>query len=239
MRKASTNDPTGRGRVAPPGTVARVDCHVSAAYARVMEPAARVQACFFDDSFSGAVVVWNGEAEVLVHSPSIYLDEVLLRDRKRDALRFLEDVEGFFQAQQIHGISDMPSLAVTVIDDEPGLYSFPSIVTTQLLPTFAAKSSFDPRRKAPRMLYPAFWAYWNQLIRTVGPAASANIRDNIVYQCEWYRANGFAYRNLGKAVAHAAARGASDRLAEEIGSAEDLTLAERGALRGNEQHPLG
>src|SRR5713226_4830169 len=106
-----------------------------------MEAAARVQAGFISDALDAAVVEWDGPGEMLVHSPALYLDELLLRDRKRDALRFLGVVEGFFQTLQDHDMPQMPRLEVTVLDlEEPGQYRYPFIVTTQLLPTFQAKS---------------------------------------------------------------------------------------------------
>lgn len=204
-----------------------------------MEAAARVQAGFISDAMDAAVVEWDGPGEMLVHSPALYLDEVVLRDRKRDALRFLDVVESFFRALKDHDIAQMPRLEVTVLDlEEPGQYRYPFIVTTQLLPTFQAKSSFEPKRKAPRMLYPTFWVYWNKLINIVLPETAADVRDNILTQCEWYRAHGLSYRNLGKAVTHAAMSGASDRLAEEIGSLQGLNAEQFRALPEYERDRL-
>ena len=40
-----------------------------------------VQVGFTDETMSAGVVVWNGDAEMLVHSPALFLDELLLRDR--------------------------------------------------------------------------------------------------------------------------------------------------------------
>jgi hypothetical protein len=68
-----------------------------------------VQVGFIDETMSAGVVVWNGAAEMLVHSPALYLDELLLRDRERDAREFLEVVEGFFRLQQEHDVANLPS----------------------------------------------------------------------------------------------------------------------------------
>lgn len=181
-----------------------------------------------------AVVEWDGPGEMLVHSPALYLDELVLRDRKRDALEFLEIVEGFFQAMQEHGIDELPRLDVTVLElEKPGDYRYPFIVTTQLMSSFSAKSTFDPRRKAPRMLYPTFWAYWNRLIQIVEPETAAAVRDNIIEQCRWYRQHGLSYRHIGKAPRYAGMVGAGDRLAAEIGALVDMTAAE---FRGLPEH---
>lgn len=178
-----------------------------------------VQVGFTDESMSAGVVVWNGAAEMLVHSPALYLDELLLRDRERDARAFLDVVEGFFRLQQEHDVANLPRVEATVLDlPEPEQYQCPFIVKTELQDTFRAKSSFTPKLKAPRMLYPAFWMYWNKLIQEL-PCEAAAVRDNILVQCEWYRANGLSYRNLGVAPTHAAAKGASDRLWDETQTA--------------------
>ncbi len=198
-----------------------------------------MQCGFVDEDCNNAAVVWDGLPEVLVHGPSMYLDEVLLRDRKHDAARFLDEVEAFFRALQDSNLGDLPRLDVYLLElDDPTEYNYPYVVTTRLLPTFQAKSTFEPKLRAPRMLYPAFWAYWNHFANTAGDEAAVQIRDNLVYQCEWYRANGFKYRKLGQAVVYASQRGAGDRLSAEIGAMAGLTAEEFRELPEHDRNRL-
>ncbi len=147
------------------------------------------------DPQAGVVVAWEGDQSIIAHAPAMYLDEALLRDRERDARRFLDHVEGFFQATKGRGPAADGILLkppVAIVDEWP--YPFAATTRTTLLGTLQANTSFDPKMSAVKTLQPTFWAYWagvmNALHETGGIGEAYALRENLLYQCEGTGAKG-------------------------------------------------
>lgn len=192
------------------------------------------------DPTGGVVVAWEADESILVHGPAMYLDEALLRDRGRDAAAFLDRVEGFFQATQEHGPEADGILlrgGASLVEEWP--FDFAGTTRTTLLDSFQANTSFEPKMSATKTLQPTFWAYWAGVMKAVDESFGIGevyaLRDNLLYQCEWYRHKGMKYRQLGQAVMYGSQAGGSDRLRAEIGAMEGLTADEFMALPESER----
>jgi hypothetical protein len=153
----------------------------------------------------------QGELEALIHLPALYLDEMLRRDRKRDALSFLETVEGFVD----YASTNFPSvlMGTPLVDEEQG--AAVATVTTGMTAAFRAASTFEPKTAVVAVIYRTFFAYWDwtasHLLR--GQADEVQpLLDNLALQCSLYRQHGIRGIEAAKAAAFS---GAGERLGQE------------------------
>ncbi len=103
----------------------------------------------------------------------MYLDEALLRDRRRDALAFLDHVEGFLESTLERDLDAFPFPSFTIYDEwESDVYA---IVRTALMPTLQSRSWFEPTRSATKVLSSTFWAHWNKLVQEFGQPARTQL----------------------------------------------------------------
>lgn len=187
-------------------------------------------------------MLWEADESILVHAPAMYLDEALLRDRGRDAAAFLDQVEGLFKATKERGPeADRLLLSpwVALVDADEWPHQYAATTETTLLDSFQASTWFDPKMSATKTLQPTFWAYWagvmSAVAESIGMGEVYALRENLLYQCEWYRHKGMKYRQLGQAVVYGSQAGSSDRLRAEIGAMEGLTADEFMALPEGER----
>lgn len=172
---------------------------------------------------TGAVVVdLEGETSSIVHLPAAYLDETLLRGAKDDSLRLIAQVEEMIATARQPGAGWQVGASPLVADWDGDVVC---VTETAMQPTYATFTKFAPRLRAPSILHLAFFAYWDAVIELAGEEASAlgpSIAANLGYQLQHYRDHGLP-RVLGKAVMFSAMRGASDRMADEIGASVGIS----------------
>jgi hypothetical protein len=107
-----------------------------------------------------AIVDWEGPVEALVHLPAAYLDEISLRDIRRDAEERLFRIREWFSRARAE-IDARPESALgpvnlfTSIDNaEPYAQ-----LETRVDVMFRARSSSKPKRTLGHVLEAGFWAF--------------------------------------------------------------------------------
>jgi hypothetical protein len=178
-------------------------------------------------SAAAAIVEMEGPPESLVHLPAAYLDEILLRDRKRDAEERLARMQARF-VEKLERLDSQPESALgpinlfaSIDDAEPYAH-----IETRLNATFRAATKCRPRRRLGDVLEAGFWAYWNWLLMQMElePDAIRPLLANIQHQFEFYGVRGLHMRHIGEAVRHAMAAGAGERLRSERQEGEQERL---------------
>jgi len=103
------------------------------------------------------------------------------------------------------------------------------------------KPTFRPRSVIARLMYPTFWALWNEVAVQVGvdePSAVEILVDDMDTQIDFYDQHGVAALRGGRAHLVAAQIGADRRMKAEIAESANLTLEEFDALSEDERNAI-
>jgi hypothetical protein len=201
---------------------------------------AAAEVLFFADGT--AAVSWHGAPEILVRSPGIYLDWAVSKDNNRRAERFLGGVREFLDdggLEEGDRIEDSQPLVIANTGDEDGTAK--AETTIIFTDTMLCKPSFRPRRAIVELMYPTFWALWNEMVLRVGadePETVESLVDDLLSQIDYYAAHGVAALRGGRAHLHAAQLGASRRLKAEVAEFARLTVEDFEELSEDEQDAI-
>jgi hypothetical protein len=195
-------------------------------------------------------VALSGDPSQLLHLPGACWDKLLgnltrakaeqqdLFERFREML--LEGADAWNSDEQV-------SLVGAPLTDEAG--SDPdATVTVELVVSWdreriGAITKFRPfpRAENPGVAEAALWSIWDAVVLTVGRGDDYTaLLQNLLGQASYYETEGLprGIGGLGRAPFYGAMKGASDRLAAEIGAIEGLSLEEFRALPESEQDRL-
>jgi hypothetical protein len=189
--------------------------------------------------FVAAVVEIEGDDGYLTQVPAAYLDEVLLREPGRAARQRAALIRDW-AVRMLDAIWEQPRHALGPIHlferiDDATPYV---VVETTVDAECRSRSSFRPRRHAGKSLDAAFWGYWNFVVSQlldVDPGGTQPLLSRLVDQLDYYGAEGFKRKNLGKAVAHANQRFLNQRFVGQVAWGAGMTLEEFEALPESEQ----
>jgi hypothetical protein len=179
-----------------------------------------------------ATVEWHGAPEILVRSPAIYLDWAVSKDDNRRAAAFLTDLRDFLEAEEPGHLATPLNAPLVRGLTRNGEAAEVSVALTE---SMLCKPSFRPRMAIVQLMYPTFWALWNEMARRVGadePETVEALVNDMFIQIDYYATRGTAAMRGGHAHLYAAQVGSADRLAVEVdeqrmfGDPPDLRLTE-------------
>ena len=163
-----------------------------------------------------AAVVWHGAPEILVRSPAIYLDWAVSKDNNTRALTFLAALREFLYAGPADRIATPFNPPYGFVSDGTSIAG--AEVTIAFTDSMLCKPSSRPRRDIVKLMYPTFWALWNEMVLRVGadePETVESLVDDLNIQIDYYYEHGVAALRGGRAHLVAAQIGASRRLVAE------------------------
>jgi hypothetical protein len=204
-------------------------------------PAAAEVRFYADDTAS---VEWHGSLELLARSPAIYLDWAVSKDSNDRAASFLAAVReflddgGFEEGDRIATPQTAPFALPRSAQRADTAAGATTIIFTEVM---RCKPSFRPRRAIVPLMYPTFWALWNELVTRVSadePDAVEIFVDDLHVQIDYYATHGTGAGRGGRAHIYAAQVGASVRMRKEVAASAGLTLDEFDALSDDERNAI-
>lgn len=195
-----------------------------------------------DNPAGGTLISWVGDEAARLRLPLCYFDKVLTilrpREEAESLVRVFQLLVEETRAAPAGSHEPFSPLLNAQPDMDPTAAVEVEIVMNFERERLGAITRFRPRRwqdaLARRVLFDTFaWTL------AVAPESAEDVMDDLLLQCELYRARGLPrLRDLGKAPFMAAMTNASDRLAEELGATVGIGGAEFRELSTEQQDQI-